>query len=285
MNADVEIHVAEAVVEVLHGRRAAAAVATVVKRSGSAPQVLGAKLLYAGPDDVVGTVGGGAIEAEVLRACENVLKSGRPQTVARDLMRDLGMCCGGQMEVFVERIQARHRLHLIGAGHVGQAVASVARVAGFDVHVYDDREALLAHAAFEGTSTYAVEADEVAAAVVGSDARDAYLIMTRDHLLDERALLSVLSQPHAYLGMIGSRRKVYRVLQRVLRRFDERGRPRPDLGRLRAPIGLDLGGRTPGEIAVSVIAELIAARHGGDGGPMSVAADALARVEPPDVDG
>ena len=278
MGAGSEIEVAEAVVDVLRGLRSAGVLATVVGRGGSAPQVLGAKLLYFSEEDVLGTVGGGAIERVVLDACETVLKSGRPQTVSKDLMRDLGMCCGGQMEVFVERIQARLRLHLVGAGHVGQAVAQVAQVAGYEVHVYDDRDHLLEDAAFAGSVVHCAEADEISKKVSAEDPRDAFLIMTRDHLLDEQALADVLQLPHAYIGMIGSRRKVYRVIARMLRRFDERGRARPDMSKVRAPIGLDLGGRAPGEIAVSVLAELLAARHGGSADAMSVVADAVERA-------
>jgi len=281
MGAGFEIEVAEAVVDVLRGRRPAAVMATVVGRGGSAPQVLGAKLLYFGAADVLGTVGGGAIEQAVLDACETVLKSGRPQTVAKDLMRDLGMCCGGQMEVFVERIQAQLRLHLVGAGHVGQAVAQVAVVAGYEVHVYDDRDDLLEHSAFVGSTVHCAEADETSKHITAADPRDAFLIMTRDHLLDERALADVVQLPHAYIGMIGSRRKVYRLLARMMRRFDERGKARPDMSKVRAPIGLDLGGRAPGEIAVSVLAELLATRHGGTARKMSVVAEAVAKAGEP----
>ena len=105
------------------------------------------------------------------------------------------------------------------------------------------------------------------------------MIVTRDHARDERALAKLLTSPHAYLGMIGSRRKVHTVLARVLRRYDERGRPRPDLSRVHAPIGLALGGRTPPEIAVSVAAEFIALRHGGGGSTMSIVDEVLARLD------
>ena len=282
MSSGDEILVAEAVVEVLHGRRPAAALATVIGRGGSAPQEVGAKLLYSGPGDFLGTVGGGAIEETVLEACRIVLKSGRPQTVRKDLMRDLGMCCGGFMEVFVERVQARRRVHLIGAGHVAQAVAQVALVAGFEVLVYDDRDELLEVEAFRGTRTHCAAPEELAARIGEGDARDAFLIMTHDHALDERALEAVVALPHAYVGMIGSRRKVHRVVQRLLRRCDERDRPRPELARVRAPIGLDLGGRSPGEIAVSVVAELVAVRHGRSAPSLSIMDEAVERLSEAD---
>lgn len=252
-----------------HGGRAA--LATVIERSGSAPQSVGAKLLICADGTHVGTVGGGAIEAQVEAACRRALKFGRSERTRADLVRDLAMCCGGSMEVFVEYLEARQRLFIFGAGHVSQALAPLLSQLAYEVTVLDDREELIAHPAFEGMHTASYDADEVAQAVGKANPRDVYLIMTRDHARDERALAQILEQPHAFVGMIGSRRKVHTVLRRVLRRYDERDRERPDLSKLRTPLGLQLGGRSPAEIAVSIAAELVAARHGGDGRPMSIA--------------
>ena len=151
--------------------------------------------------------------------------------------------------------------------------------------VLDERDALLEHPAFVDTTTGAYDVDELDVALPDLGERDYVLIMTHDHARDERALAYLLRHPHRYLGMIGSRRKVHAVLRRVLQREDRMGRGRPDLSRLRAPIGLALGGRTPAEIAISVVAELIADRHGGSGTPMTVvpavdAALASAAVDP-----
>ncbi len=261
---------AREVLEVLEGSRGRAAVATVTGRSGSAPQAVGAKLLLHDSGAVVGTVGGGAIEAQVLAACRSAIREGRSRQVQAHLVRDLAMCCGGAMEVFVEYLQPQPRLVVIGAGHVAQALAPIASSADFRVLVFDERETLLEHPAFEGLTTGAYDVDELSAALPDLGDGDYVLIMTHDHARDERALAYLLRQRHRYLGMIGSRRKVHAVLGRILRREEQRGRPRPDLSRLRAPIGLALGGRTPAEIAVSVVAELIAHRHGGHADPMSV---------------
>lgn len=281
MNGDATpLDLAEAMVEVLAGRSSGpAAVATVTGRSGSAPQVVGAKLLLHEDGRQVGTVGGGAIELEVLRACREVLRTGASRTVTANLVRDLGMCCGGAMEVFVEYLQAEARLFIIGAGHVAQSLAPLASGLGFRVVVFDDREELLAHPAFAGIEASAYDADELDDAIPDPSDRDYVIIVSRDHQRDEQALASAIRRPHRYLGMIGSRRKVHTVLQRVLRRYDERGKPRPDLSRVRAPIGLALGGRTPPEIAVSIAAQLVADRHGGDGSNMSIVEQALGRDE------
>ncbi|PRQ05470.1 XdhC family protein [Enhygromyxa salina] len=271
---------AAAVLELLEGRgQSEAALATVIRRSGSAPQVVGARMLLYADGSTLGTVGGGAIEHQVLETCRQVLRTGKPRTVEAHLVRDLGMCCGGAMELFVEYLQAEARLIIVGGGHVAQALAPLARGIGLRVIVADDREELLDDPAFEQVERLAFDADEIHEAIPDLNERDYLVIVTRDHARDERALAKLIELPHAYLGMIGSRRKVHTVLARVLRRYDERGLARPDLSRVHAPVGLALGGRTPPEIAVSIAAELIALRHGGDGSSMNMVDAAIARVD------
>jgi xanthine dehydrogenase accessory factor len=273
------IEIARAVLALLDGHDPRiAALATVIRRSGSAPQVAGAKMLRYGDGTTLGTVGGGAIEAQVLDACVATLREGTPRTVEAHLVRDLGMCCGGAMEVFVELLQAGPRIIVVGAGHVARAFVPLARGLGYRVVVVDDRDALLDHPELADVDCRCFDVDELDAAVPDLGARDEVLVVTRDHGRDERALAALLERPHAYIGMIGSRRKVHTILRRVLRRYDERGRARPDLSRLRAPVGLDLAGRTPPEIAVSIAAELIKLRHGGTGEQMSIVAEVLAEL-------
>jgi xanthine dehydrogenase accessory factor len=277
-----QVQLAAAVLELLEGRRPGpAALATVIGRAGSAPQVIGARMLLYADGSALGTVGGGAIELQVLEACQQVLRTGSPRTIQAHLVRDLGMCCGGSMEVFVEYIQAQARLIIVGGGHVAQALAPLAHALGFRVTVADDREDMLEEPAFSAVERLHYDADEIVDALPDLGMHDFVVIMTRDHARDEQALAQLIERPHAYLGMIGSRRKVHTVLARILRRYDERDQPRPDLSRVHAPIGLALGGRTPPEIAVSIAAELVALRHGGDGSSMNAVPGVLgkSRVE------
>lgn len=272
------LEVAREVVRILEGGEGRAALATVIGRKGSAPQILGARMMLRDDGEIMGTVGGGAIEAEVLAACRMVLRDGAPRRVDAQLVRDLAMCCGGSMEVFVELLQPPLRLIIIGAGHVAQALTPIAQAAGFTVQVYDDREDLLDNPVYASAVTGSYDVDELQTALPDLSERDFIIITTRDHARDGKALAHLLRRPHAYLGMIGSRRKVHAVLGRILRREQAMGRPWPDLSRVRAPIGLALGGRTPGEIGVSVVAELLAVRHGGSTDTMSVVEDAASRV-------
>ena len=253
------LEVAREVVAVLEGRRGRAALATVVGRHGSAPQILGARLLLHEDGELVGTVGGGAIEAEVLAGCRAALRDGKPRRVDAQLVRDLAMCCGGSMEVLVEVLQPQVRLVIIGAGHVAQAMVPVAQAAGFSVHVLDDREELLENPAFADARTGSYDVDELGAALPDLGDRDYVVVTTRDHARDEQALAYLLRRPHRYLGMIGSRRRVRRILEHL----EEEGADRERVAAVHAPIGLDIGAETPGEIAVSIVAEIIDVRRRG----------------------
>ncbi len=216
-------------------------------------------MLRRGDGSLVGTVGGGAIERAVIGALETVEVDGRARVVTFDLARDLGMCCGGRMEVFVERIEGRPRLVIFGAGHVGRAVAALAPSLGFSVTVVDDREELNSEERFAGAVRIHAEPREALAALAPRE-DDWLLVTTHDHRLDEEALDTYARAPHAYLGMIGSRRKVYRILARIRAR-----RGLPPLERVYAPVGLDLSAVSPEEIAISIAAELVALRHGRGG--------------------
>jgi xanthine dehydrogenase accessory factor len=247
--------VTEAILELMRAGHGGA-LATVVRTSGSTPQMPGARLLLKADGGAVGTIGGGAIEQRVMLALREILQGGPARLLACDLGRDLGMCCGGSMDIFIEPIPAAPRLWIFGAGHVAQPTASLARSVGFEVVVVDEREELNSAERFAGCQRELLDpASALSAARISG--RDWLLIVTHDHLLDEEALRAALAEQAAYIGVVGSRRKVYRLLQRIAARQGAL-----DLRRVYAPVGLDLGAVSPAEIAVSIVAELVALRHG-----------------------
>jgi xanthine dehydrogenase accessory factor len=247
--------VTEALLELLRAGEGGA-LATVVKTSGSTPQAPGARLLLGVGGRCIGTVGGGAIERLVIETLHDVKARQVPRVVACDLGRDLGMCCGGSMEIFVEPVVPTPRLWLFGAGHVARPTASLARSVGFEVAVVDEREELNTPERFpECRRELCDGASAIGKASLGE--RDWLLIVTHDHRLDEETLRAALGRQPRYIGVVGSRRKVYRILQRLTARLGPL-----DLGRVYAPVGLNLGALTPDEIAVSIVSELIALRRG-----------------------
>lgn len=252
--------VTEALLELLQ-TGARGALATVVSTSGSAPQRPGARLLLRGDGSSVGTVGGGAIEQRVLHELREVLESGQARMLRSDLTRDLGMCCGGRMEIFLEPAHAPPRLSLFGAGHVAVPTARLALSIGFDVHVIDERDELLTSERFPGCRLHLVDPDGYFKRQAFQQAHDWLLIVTHDHQLDEAILGLALTRPHAYLGLVGSRRKILRLVDRVKARH-EAANPALSFERVYAPVGLDLGALTPDEIAISIVAEWVALRRG-----------------------
>jgi xanthine dehydrogenase accessory factor len=263
--------IAEALLDVLNGGLRGA-LATVVAASGSTPQQPGAKLLLRPDGTLVGTVGGGAIEHVVIDALRETVRTGRSQKLTRDLGPDLGMCCGGRMEVFVEPVEAAPRLVVFGAGHVAEPTAAIARTLGFDVEVVDPRAELATAERFPGCRLHVGDAVSFAERAAFGE-RDHVLVVTHDHRLDERILERVLAKRPGYVGLVGSRRKVLSFARRLAGRA-----PALDFGRVYAPVGVDLGAVTPAEIAVSIAAELVALRRGKAVPHLGVASDPKLRA-------
>lgn len=241
-----------------------AALATVVRTEGSTPQRPGARLLLT-RTGVLGTIGGGRVEEVVIERLRELLEAGEPALLRYRLGAELGMCCGGTMDIFVEPIAAPPLLVVFGAGHVARPTAELAAKVGFSVVVVDDREEFNHEERFPSARRVLAEpAEALASGAVVLDERAYVVIATHDHALDEQALRSCLAHRPRYVGMIGSRRKVLNIFERLRQRS-----PEVALERVHAPIGLDLGAVSPEEIALAIVAELTAVRRGGAAGFLS----------------
>lgn len=228
--------------------------ASVVRTSGSTPRSSGARMLVAASGETIGSIGGGRVEYEIIKAAKEILAHGKSQLLEFELTQDLAMCCGGQMSVFVEVIQPAPQLVIFGAGHVGCAVAELAARTGFAVFVVDEREDLLTPARLPQVRRLF---DDHQDAEIPLTASTYVLVATHDHQLDQRLVERCLQHPHQWLGLIASRRKAELTRQRLRQKnFSE-----PDIAHVRAPVGLDIAAETPEEIAVSILAELIAHRR------------------------
>jgi xanthine dehydrogenase accessory factor len=192
-----------------------------------------------------------------------VLATRKPTTVKYDLNDDFaeetGLVCGGQMEVFIEPIEASPAVYIFGAGHVGFYLARMAHDAGFGVHVIDDRAAFANQERFPFAASVVVDDIPQWLAQTHIPSTAYAVIVTRGHRNDLDALRALTPRDLRYIGLIGSRAKVARLYEQLL---SETNVDPALLERIHAPIGLDLGAVTPQEIAVSITAELIAVRRG-----------------------
>ena len=237
------------------GRRFA--MATVIEARGFTPRKPGARMLLAEDGETAGTIGGGAIEHEVLEQARALLRSGGAATLRRHLTQELGMCCGGEMAVFIEALVPAPRLLIFGAGYIARPLAALAARCGFQVTVIDERAEWISAERFPHAGIE--QRDPVAwVRTMRFRSTDFAVVVTHDHALDQQLVQELVRAPLQFLGMIGSVPKQ----RKFALRLRSRGFSDAEIARLHTPLGLPIGAATPDEIAVSVVAELIAARSG-----------------------
>jgi xanthine dehydrogenase accessory factor len=241
-----------------------AAMVTVVSTEGSTPQKAGARMLVFGDGRIVGTIGGGCLEAEMTWRAREAIGGRRPKLVSYDLTPDQagedGLVCGGRMQVFIEPIEGTPVLCLFGAGHVAQPLARMAKACGFRVELADDRVKFANAERFPEADAIVVDEFPAAASRMTLGPSSYAIVVTRGHKGDAEALQAVLGRGLRFVGLLGSRPKVVHIFAAL----EERGVPREELARVHAPLGLEIGAQTPEEIAVSILAEMIAVRRGVD---------------------
>jgi xanthine dehydrogenase accessory factor len=261
----------------LETRNEAGALCTIVRSQGSTPRHTTSKMLVYADGSFVGTVGGGEMENRVIAEAKEAIRDGKPRLLSYNMSDpkrgDPGVC-GGQVEVFVEPILPKPTVVVIGSGHVGKAVAHLAHWLGFRVAVNDDRpEFATPEAVPDADEYYPIPMAELPQKL--NITPWTYLVLTtRGVNVDVAGLPALLDTQAAYIGVIGSRRR-WATARKAM---EAAGVPPEKLDRVRSPIGLELNAETPEEIAVSIMAEIIMLRQGGDGKVMS-ADEAPAAVE------
>lgn len=243
-------------------RGEAAALVTIIATRGSTPQRVGAKMLVWDDGRSVGTIGGGCYENDAAGKAREIIRTRKAQVVVYDLSDDVaeehGLICGGQMEVFIEPLDPSPGLYVIGAGHISQHLAAMAHQVGFRVHVVDDRSMFANTARFPDAVEVVVEpiADWMSRTALPAGAF--VVVVTRGHRHDLEAMQALAGRSLRYVGMIGSRAKTFRIREALV----QAGVAAAWLDTVHAPIGLRIGAVTPEEIAVSIVAELVAVRRG-----------------------
>lgn len=244
------------------------ALATVVSVLGSVPRHAGSKMLVRRDGSIVGTVGGGNMESRVVIEALAAIQDGQtrmPSYTLNDLAAGDPGVCGGTAQVFIEPIGYAPALLVIGGGHVGKALAELAKWSGYRVLVSDDREAYCNPDYMPGMDGYIVCKPGEIAQRATITAQTYVAAVTRGMPVDIDLIPSLLETDAAYIGLIGSRRR-WTLTAKTLK--EERGLTDGQLQRIHAPIGLELQAETPQEIAISVMAEIVMLRRGGSGQPM-----------------
>src|SRR5947199_10871971 len=253
--------------EIVRMRRAGqrAALATIVHTNGSIPSYESSRMLVREDGSIAGTIGGGCVEADVWAAAKDVMQKEAPRKMVFHLNNEAsyenGLICGGTLEIFIEPILPQPVVYLFGGGHVSMAVARAAHAAGFGITVVDDREAFANKERFpmaqEVYTSY-----ENAFEKIKPNAASYLLIVTRGHKEDMRVLAWAARTEARYVGMIGSKRKVMSVYKAL----ENEGYKPEEFERVYAPMGLEIGALSPEEIAISIVAELIAVRRNAESG-------------------
>jgi len=238
------------------------ALATIVEVNGSIPSFQGAKMLVREDGSMVGTIGGGCVEAQVRTAAREVMETEKPKYLDFSLDQDgayeNGLICGGQLHVYVEPVVPQPRAFIFGAGHISKSLSAAAQMAGFATVIIDDRAQFANQERFPGAQEiHAGEYEEVFKKLE-INASSYLVIATRGHRDDLRVLRLAIHTPARYVAMIGSKRKVLSLVKEL----EKEGVPGSAFEKLSSPMGLDIGAVTPEEIAISVVAEMIAVRRG-----------------------
>jgi len=234
--------------------------ATVVESGGSTPRTSGARMAITN-GTIIGTIGGGAVEHKVIIDARRLLMDDSRSTemISVHLVRDLAMCCGGKMSIFLEKVTANPKLWIFGAGHIGTELAKLASLSGFDVAVVDDRDDWANPSRFNPETDVIEDDPETIIKKTPPKADDFVVVVTHEHALDERLLRGLFPLETKFIGLIGSRGK----WAKFTKRLESRGVSSQWLDTVSCPVGLDIGAETPTEIALSIVAELIMVRRNG----------------------
>ncbi len=238
----------------LEAEGAPAALVTLVAVNGSTPRSAGARMIVYADGRIEGTVGGGQVEFRAIEEAKEVLQEGQARFVEHHLTQELGMCCGGSVRLFIDLIQARPRLVVFGAGHVGAALCRLASGAGFAVDMVDERESWLSKTRLPNARRLY---NDVAHPEIAAGPGVYFMVTTHDHALDQRIVERLMRFEYRWLGLIGSRRKA----EVTKKRLAHKGLDETRIASLRCPAGLAIGAETPEEIALSITAEIVALRR------------------------
>ena len=248
-------------IAIIKSKGGSAALATVIKTTGSTPREAGSKMVIRSDGTIAGSIGGGSLEAAICREAVNVIKEAKPKVLHFNLTEEEaagnGMLCGGTMDIFIEPILPEPTLFIFGAGHISLSISKIAKMVGFKVIVIDDRAEFANTERFPKADQLFTENFSEVFSKLKVNISSYIVIVTRGHKFDEKVLEWAIKSKACYLGMIGSKKKNDTIFSNL----QSKGVSKKLLETVHAPIGLDIHAETPEEIAVSIMAEIIKVRR------------------------
>jgi xanthine dehydrogenase accessory factor len=245
-------------IEIIRKGSVRGALCIIVQTKGSTPRKVGGKMIVLENGSIKGTIGGGNLEKEVIKNAVNQIQKQEAKLFKHDLLHQHNMCCGGSVEIYIEPIKKMNKLYIFGAGHTGSALAKYAHDLDFDVYVIDDRKEYIDEISMEGINKMNLSYQNVLP-TLPFDEHTFVVIMTYEHTHDRDILSHCIKQPFAYLGMIGSERKVKLTKKMFL---EGKLASKEELERVDMPMGMRINAEGPEEIAISILAKLITVKNG-----------------------
>lgn len=237
------------------------ALVTVILARGSTPREEGTKMLVKADGSIFGTIGGGGLEAQVIKEAVKIIGQGSPQRLHFSLtnkeVEKEGQICGGEVEVFVEPILTASTMYLFGGGHISLPLARMGKMLGFKIVVLDDRSEFANPDRFPEADITLADDFTNLFPKLKIDKSSYIIIVTRSHQYDSTVLEWAVSTQAGYIGMIGSKTKIKTIYSHL----ESKGISRELLDRVHSPIGLTINAQTPEEIAISILAEIISIRR------------------------
>ena len=248
-------------IELLHdfkSKKKPVALVTVTKILGSAPCRVASKMIVTLEKEIYGTIGGGKLEFQVIDEAVRAIQENKIIESTYTLGPEFEQCCGGKVELIIEPMNQSPELYLFGAGHIGVAICDVLKGTPFAITLLDTRENWRETIEIDQTVKYSAVPFDLYKQTINWGSNCYVVILTHDHKLDFEITALALHQPTKYIGLIGSKTKKNKFNNLLINELNFKDGISP----VHCPIGLDLGGNSPKEIAISVASELLKVHYG-----------------------
>lgn len=237
------------------------AIVTITKAEGSTPRGKGTSMIVLGDGSIHGTIGGGALEKHVIELCIEAIQEGQSKSVDLPLTtKGVEMICGGGVEIFIDVYNIKPKLLIVGGGHVGYALYKIASLLEFDIVIFEDREEFLTPERFPLAKELVLGSVRETLRNYQIDENSYIVIVSRSHNYDQESLEEVVNSNAKYIGSMGSKKKIITMMNNL----KELGFSEENLNKVYAPIGLDIAGESPEEIAMSILSEILLVKNQGN---------------------